>query len=219
MGSQPRIVKVEVRAGTRLTMPPGLSHHSAQPVNSDQQYDEAVQWLASDGPLPVLQTLPAPATNGIDRNLKLFTHDRLDLVVKYRFFKTLSEGTPAKEIEEMYIRHILCRTGGIEPGSSTKVSIGMYVAAARDLFRSIEANGFRKEKPVVVDQWGRLRNGAHRLACATVLGVPVGVAGVRKEFPVRPWGIDWFLANGFSKKYVIGLLDEVNAITGYSNPV
>jgi len=149
---------------------------------------------------------------------RFFTHDRLDLVVKYRFFEALAHGYEASEEQEMYSRHILARTGGIEPGNSHKSNINLYVNSARDLFCSMSEVGFDQGKPIPIDQWGRLRDGAHRVACATVLNLPIVPRYVTAEYPIRQWGIDWFLCNRFSRQYVSGLLDQINLITGYSNP-
>jgi hypothetical protein len=55
------------------------------------------------------------------------------------------------------------------------------------------------------------------VACAAVLGLKVEVLYLKVQYPIRQWGVDWFLANGFSRKYVNGLLDDLNLITGYSN--
>ena len=149
---------------------------------------------------------------------RFFTHDRLDLVVKYRLFAALDRGCPARQAEAMYAKHILARTGGVEPGQSDKLNLEMYFQAARRLFQSMRDRGFDPRSPIPIDQWGRLRDGAHRVACAAVLGLEVEVSCVKARFPIRQWGIDWFLAHGFSRRYVNGLLDELNLVTGYSDP-
>ena len=148
---------------------------------------------------------------------RFFTHDRLDLVIKYRLFQGLASGTFAPGAEAMYARHILARTGGREPGRPDKSNVEQYFAAARALFLSMRARGFDPRHPVPVDQWGRLRDGAHRVACAAVLGLELELTFRTARYPIRQWGIDWFLAQGFSRRYVNGLLDDVNRITGYSN--
>jgi hypothetical protein len=151
-----------------------------------------------------------------DNPSRFFTHDRLDLVVKYRFFDMLLRGRALSDVQEMYTRHILSRTGGVEPGSSRKTSLALYVTAARVLFDRMREIGFDPSAPIPVDQWGRLRDGAHRVACAAVLGLKVEILYLKVQYPIRQWGIDWFLAHGFSRKYVNGLLDHLNVITGYS---
>jgi hypothetical protein len=55
------------------------------------------------------------------------------------------------------------------------------------------------------DAW---RDGAHRVACAAVLGLKVQVLYLKVQYPIRQWGVDWFVANGFSRKYVNGLLES-----------
>src|SRR5215831_2473824 len=157
-----------------------------------------------------------PYGSMLDSPLRFFTHDRLDLVVKYRFFEMLKRSGKVSEAQEMYKRHIFARTGGIEPGNSTKTDLDLYVTSARVLFERMVMIGYDRAEPIPVDQWGRLRDGAHRVACAAVLGLQVELFDVNAQFPIRQWGIDWFLANGFSKKYVNGLLDQLNIITGYS---
>jgi hypothetical protein len=152
----------------------------------------------------------------LDSPLRFFTHDRLDLVVKYRFFQMLMRGPELWEVREMYRRHIFARTGGIEPGNSTKTNLDLYLTAARVLFERMVLMGYDRSEPIPVDQWGRLRDGAHRVACAAVLGLQVEIFEVKAQFPIRQWGIDWFLVSGFSKSYVNGLLDQLNVITGYS---
>jgi hypothetical protein len=149
--------------------------------------------------------------------LRFFAHDRLDLVVKYRFFDMLLRGVAAPEAGEMYTRHIIARTGGVEPGNSPKTNINLYLTAARCLLRRMAERGFDPSEPIPLDQWGRLRDGAHRVACAAVLGLQVEVFHIEAQYPIRQWGIDWFLANGFSRRYVNELLDHMNIITGYAN--
>ena len=149
--------------------------------------------------------------------LRFFAHDRLDLVVKYRFFDMLFRGGAAPEAEEMYRRHIIARTGGIEPGNSPKTNISIYLTAARCLLERMAERGFDPSEPIPLDQWGRLRDGAHRVACAAVLGLQVEITHFKVRYPIRQWGIDWFLSNGFSRQYVNGLLDHMNIITGYVN--
>ena len=149
---------------------------------------------------------------------RFFTHDRLDLVVKVRFFEALARRRPPRDHGEMYAKHILARTRGVEPGNPAKANVDGYVKAARDLLRNMTENGFDSRKPIRIDQWGRLRDGAHRIACATVLGLNVELSCVTAPYPIRQWGIDWFRSNGFTRDYVKGLLDHLNLITGYSNP-
>src|SRR5689334_128162 len=155
--------------------------------------------IPSNEPIAVMFQLQnlKPARLMDDNPLRFFTHDRLDLVVKYRLFETWSRGGMASEVEQAYVRRILARTGGIDPGNSAKTRIESYLPAARVLFQRMSEVGFDRSAPVPVDQWGRLRDGAHRIACAAVLGLQVELLYVKAQYPIRQWGIDWFIGNGF----------------------
>ncbi len=119
---------------------------------------------------------------------------RLDIAIKARFFKHLLDGGDPGA-ETVYRRHILGRTGGVEPGSK-KRSVEAYVSASEYLFESMLEHGFNAECPIAVCKTPRLRNGAHRIACSLVLGL--GICRVVSEKPGRspPWGRNELLSCG-----------------------
>lgn len=139
----------------------------------------------------------------------LLTPERLDLVVKYRYFLHLRDGGNA-EAAELYRWHIMQRTNGVEPGS-WKLCIADYESSAFELFRSMQMKGFSVSKAVPIGSNGRIRGGAHRIACALVLDYHVAVQ--RLEKPGRSiWGADWFLANGMPVPQVKELLQECESL-------
>jgi predicted Ser/Thr protein kinase len=168
---------------------PALALPDLRPASTVKKGTQAKRCLENSG-LSFTQSNPQ----------RFFTHDRLDLVVKYRLFDMLLRGRVLPDVEEMYTRHILSRTGGVEPGNRAKTSLALYVTDARLLFQRMREIGFDPCAPIPVDQWGRLRDGAHRVACAAVLGLKVEVLYLKVQYPIRQWGVDWFLANGFSRK-------------------
>lgn len=118
---------------------------------------------------------------------------RLDLVIKYRFFRHLSTYEDP-DSERVYRWHILARTGGIEP-RSWKRSVDDYVQAARDLHRSM-GNGWRGNPPQIGSN-GHLHDGAHRIACAAswhYASIPlltwIGPCNS------RPWDSTWMNEHG-----------------------
>lgn len=115
--------------------------------------------------------------------------NRLDLIVKHRFFRSIVKGCDP-EAEDLYRRHIEARTGGREknPSGQSKQSVDAYIDAARSLLASMLDAGFRLDRPVVLGSNGRPRDGAHRIACALALGL--NVAAIRDDKPGLGWGYE-----------------------------
>lgn len=137
---------------------------------------------------------------------QLFVKDRLDLVVKWRFFRHLVEGGDV-DAERVYRWHIQQRTGGIEPGS-TKRTVEDYVDACRALLASMSVHGFDPLHPVRVGCDGRLKGGAHRTACARYLGIDIAVQRLPTPSRAAPWGHAWFACHGMAAAAVAGLERE-----------
>ena len=119
----------------------------------------------------------------------LLTSERYDIPVKWRFIRHLAEGGDP-DSERVYRWHIEKRTGGREP-RSWKRSVDDYVAALAVLLAGMRVDGFDANYPVVLGANGRLRDGAHRVACALFLGLPV-LAVTDPRDGSATWGLDWF---------------------------
>jgi hypothetical protein len=104
---------------------------------------------------------------------------RLDIVVKLMFFEDVDHAW-------IYRRHIEGRTGGRER-RSWKTSVGDYLTAASDLMRSMRSNGFDPSHPVEFGSNLNLRGGAHRIACALWLGIPIHVRIADKPGNAALW--------------------------------
>lgn len=133
----------------------------------------------------------------------LVNKDRLDLVVKYLYAKEFLESknnTCSADIyRDLYIRHILMRTMGIEPDDifgekSNKNNIDKFIQSFQELIISIKENGYDNNHPIPVCS-GLLANGAHRVAAATLLNQKVSVITAEQGFS---WNFDWFCHNGFN---------------------
>jgi hypothetical protein len=137
------------------------------------------------------------------------TPDRLDLVVKWRFF-----AVGDADAERVYRQHILGRTGGVERGS-WKASVDDYVTAAIELAASMQAHGFDPYHPVVIGSNGRLMEGAHRLACSLALGLASVPVRRREDKPGRsaPWGADWFRRHGMVEADIRRIQSDLESLT------
>lgn len=146
-------------------------------------------------------TAPAPGLV-YAHPLELFTARRLDLVVKYLFFRALAEERDVALYESLYRRHIERRTAGVEPVDfstgqlSAKRSTDAYLHGCHTLLDSMRREGFREADAVPVAPGGALANGAHRVACALALGLRVPIRHHPQAGPA--WDFAWFEQNQFS---------------------
>jgi len=136
---------------------------------------------------------------------------RLDVILKYLYFRSLISEVSDYRIEWMYRRHINARTGGKEPASRfsavQKNSTDDYVLAARQLLASMERRGFDETHPIPIGANNLPLNGSHRLACALALDVVPQFE--RVDDPGLPWNFSWFASNGFTKPEQLRLLEGV----------
>lgn len=142
--------------------------------------------------------------------LVLFLPERLDLVVKARFFRHLRDGGDP-DSERVYRWHVEQRTGGREP-RSWKQSVDDYLHAAAELLASMGRHGFDPQCQVPVGVNGILRNGAHRVACAYVLGEKINIAYAHTPSGAAPWGEQWFASQGFAPADLAQLIHDWNVI-------
>lgn len=129
----------------------------------------------------------------------LVTARRLDIAVKWRFFRHLVGGND-RDSERVYRWHIDQRSGNrIRAGVATdrwKRSLDDYVEAACRLVGSM-AFGFDPAFPIPVDPDGEILDGSHRLACALALGLgAVPVERSDRHVWAPHWGYDWFVERG-----------------------
>jgi hypothetical protein len=111
--------------------------------------------------------------------------ERADIAIKWRLFRHLLNGGDP-DSGRVYCWHIETRTGGIEK-RSWKRTVNDYVLAAGALSFSMQAAGFDPSQPVVICPKGRLRDGAHRIACALATGSLIRFERHHKPSVARPW--------------------------------
>ncbi len=135
--------------------------------------------LAGDGGAAPAASSPAPVelvepVEWVDPHALLHP-GRMDVIAKYRYARLLL-GAPVEhgrfDAEDVYLRHVLFRTGGAEPGDEArKGDLAAFARQFAALVASMGTRGFDPAEPIpVARRTGRLLNGAHRLAAALALG-------------------------------------------------
>ena len=142
----------------------------------------------------------------------LFSYKRLDLIIKFLYAQDLLNDYHNEEVKNLYIRHILMRTGGIEPqdflkNKSNKTSINDYLDNFKELLFSIKNNGFDSKYPIPITYNNMILNGAHRVACSMALNQEVYVQ--RYDNASGCWAFEWFDINGFSNE------DKMRILKGF----
>lgn len=138
---------------------------------------------------------------------KLLFPERLDITCKYLFFKEFQKQKPNDDVIQLYIKHIMKRTGGVEkvdrfiPDQPKKMCIDDYVKSAKDLFEKMSKHGFDSCYPIHYYENG-IANGAHRIACSLVLQIET--IPVKKVIPKKyvTWDEQWFIDNEFTDNEV-----------------
>lgn len=126
---------------------------------------------------------------------------RMDLVVKRLYALDRLGRSPCwldLDIRALYRKHIIIRTGGIEQSAKeTKFTVEHYVNDFDALIDSMAKIGFDSSHPVVISCVDDLpRDGAHRIATASALGLEVSCHLV--DLPGHSWSMDWFEKHGFT---------------------
>jgi hypothetical protein len=132
---------------------------------------------------------------------------RLDIVCKYLLFKEFEKTKFDENIINLYKKHILNRTGGVEkidmhlPNQPIKNNLNDYMQSAKNLYRSMKETGFSLNFPIPYYQNG-IENGAHRIACSIALNIDAIPA--RRVFSKKHniWGESWFIENQFELKEI-----------------
>jgi len=155
--------------------------------------DGECQWPRSTPPSPSM----SPVTSLLLLPpMSLLTKRRLDVAVKWRFFRNLLHGGD-DDAERVYRWHIQKRSGermraGV-PTDKWKRSLDNYVNAACDLYGLMVLRGFLPDGRIPVDPNGELLDGSHRLACAIALAIEKVPVARLPMFAWAPhWDLPWF---------------------------
>ncbi len=138
---------------------------------------------------------------------------RLDVIVKYLFFRSLQNRVLQHEYRNLYLKHIFYRTKGIEPAdryspvNEGKYKIDDYVLSAQRLFESLKVK-YDINDPIPVGRHGGLLNGAHRVAASLCLDRSVSCEKFDEE--ETSWDFEWFCEHEFTTE------DKQRILMGYT---
>lgn len=144
--------------------------------------------------------------------LKLFSRNRLDLIVKYLFANEVLErdinSCSVDIYKDLYIRHILMRTKGVTSSleSNQKINVDEYCTEFEKLIKNIKQDGYNIQNPVEVTNNNLIANGAHRIAVCALFGQQIAI---KKVSCGHAWDFNWFCENGFN------LEDKQRILKGY----
>ena len=136
------------------------------------------------------------AKRAVQCSPKTFLTDRrLDLVIRYAYAKELLWDMHTKEAEHLYEKLVKTASIGAEEpvwnrtfsffsDYEQKRGINTFKDAFKVLLCSMKEKGFQKEFFIPLDKQGEPINGAHRIAAALALDIPV-------------WAADFLLFEGF----------------------
>ena len=127
---------------------------------------------------------------------RLINRNRLDIMAKILYLK-LKDTAPAYA-RKMYLEHVrvMTRDSFVEAGSH-KSGAQAFIDAFEQLYEQMKVHGYSDEAlPIPVDPDMQPMDGAHRIACAYVLNIPVKVIclPVAAEYDRYPY--QWFMERG-----------------------
>lgn len=125
----------------------------------------------------------------------LVTPRRLDLAVKWRFFRQMLNGGDERA-RRVYLWHIVARrrTGFVDGEKAA----WMFIPMAEVLALGMYDFGFDQTQPIPIDPDGELLGGAHRTACALALGIDCYVQHMPQKAWAPAWDKQWFIDNGMN---------------------
>jgi hypothetical protein len=145
---------------------------------------------------------------------QLLSINRLDVVVRFLFFREILKNNSDFEIESLYARTMLSRHGASEALSffsfDNKQGITSFIANAKKLLVSIKEEGFKKEYYVPLAKDLGLYNGAHRIAACMALNEKVWIRYCG-ENGIKDFTFEWFDKNNFSFN------DKVRILRGFAD--
>ncbi|WP_062269294.1 hypothetical protein [Endozoicomonas arenosclerae] len=150
----------------------------------------------------------------IDSKL-LLVSNRIDLVPKLLYIKSLEQEREAGYPEYLYKEHLACFSLGkfIEPGNPEKDSFLKYKNTFNKLFESIKHDGFDSTVSLIpVSKKGNcLIDGAHRSSCAIYLNKNIPIV----QFDTKPkkFDIQYFISRGMLSQdadYILKSYIEIN---------
>lgn len=146
---------------------------------------------------------------------QLVTPRRLDLAIKWRFFRHLCTGDDP-DSERVYRQHLEARKTALAEigmGMDRKANTDQYITDCRHLLLSMAANGFLVEYAISIDPDGEMLSGAHRVACALALGIKdVPIERHTRRVFAPPWNRAFFVESSICGDDLVRLISDFNEV-------
>lgn len=120
---------------------------------------------------------------------------RLDIVAKYVYARAYFDSTNPEYARAIYLAHIMAFNGLVEADGSGKIGEAGFVDSFNSLLSSMASNGFSDGSVVPLSRDGVPLDGAHRIAAAMALRVPVNT--VRLDLDSPKYDYEFFRLRGF----------------------
>lgn len=140
--------------------------------------------------------------------IKLLHTERLDIIVKYLYAKSLIENKEIEINKKYYLEHIKGWNNFYE-GAPLKIGTNAFLNSFQQLIHSLQVHGYKNsEEPVPINSSGSVLNGSHRVGACMALHIPIKVKVIekssnairkcfaqhmRKEHQVSKEAIDYFV--------------------------
>ncbi|WP_462152107.1 hypothetical protein [Pseudoalteromonas xiamenensis] len=136
----------------------------------------------------------------------LLSLNRLDVIVKYIYYKALQNGCMNSFIRTLYLDHIRCINGFVEADDGKKVGSLAFLNCFNELASSVAKNGFNPEFCLVISDDFNILDGAHRLS--TLLDENKKMQALMVYEKGIYFDYDFFLARGMSKSQLDFIMFE-----------
>lgn len=101
----------------------------------------------------------------------LLTFNRLDVVIKYLFAKSVINNTDTRFFEKLYLRHIQDINGFVESDDTNKIGSADFLKSFKGMIASAIDMRASEKYLLPVNENGQILDGAHRLSIALALGM------------------------------------------------
>jgi hypothetical protein len=138
----------------------------------------------------------------VDLNpLSVINSNRIDIIAKYIFAKSLVENKNVDWAKEVYAEHLRAFNNFHEADSSNKTSLEDYISAFDSVINSIKSKGFDPDISIVpLSQNGVAIDGGHRVAASMLFNAPIKAAFIKRNDPIYDW--NFFSKKGLDEKYL-----------------
>lgn len=153
------------------------------------------------------------AQNAVEVNpIRLISPSRMDIVVRVIYARELLENINNGEGYRLYAK-IMERVNGFHEDVDNfflayfsdytgKSGQNSFLASFRDLLKSMQEVGFRRESFIPINKHGQLINGAHRCAAALALGIRAFVRKYPCDGMTFDYSAAWLRRNGISEQEI-----------------